>query len=87
MVDELFSVLGQGKFYLMITVYFMWCVDYKRGGYFTIIVAMTALTTEILKLILQDSRPNYTIGIVDDLGMPSAHSSTAVVFLYDGQFL
>lgn len=75
-----FSNLGHGEFYLLTTILMMWCIDYKRGLFFALVVSFTTLTTEGLKLVLQQTRP-YTEGInIQDFGMPSAHASTAVVF-------
>lgn len=74
------SNLGHGEFYLFVMILIMWCINYKKGAYFAIIVAFTTLSTEGIKIVFQQSRP-YTEGIKDqDFGMPSAHASTAIVF-------
>jgi hypothetical protein len=80
------SLLGHGEFYLVVGVLIMWFYDYRKGWLFSNFAAMTTLTTEALKVLIAMERPIGFVKPLYDFGMPSAHSSTAVVFfmmIYD----
>lgn len=75
-----FSAVGHGELYLLVVIIAMWCIDYKQSLLFGLLITLMTFSSEGVKILIAQSRPIINHVPIQDFGMPSSHSSTAVIF-------
>ncbi len=82
------SSLGEFDFYLLLVLFFYWCVQKSRAKHLIYVLAVGSVSINIFKHFFQAGRPfwydqNLLIGETSGYGIPSGHAaSAAIAFIY-----
>lgn len=77
------SKIGASNVYFMVIVILMWCYDYKKAGIAALMVSLSGLLAESIKVVIGMPRPFHIRAnrtIIESFGMPSGHALSAVTF-------
>jgi len=86
--DSIFRVitfLGEAEFFLILLPLIFWCVDYRLGAQFTILLLFSNYIHIGLKDLLQQPRPSdinsgvLQLSHAEGYGLPSGHTQSATV--------